>query len=67
MAQVQVLPFRLRDRFKAYLGIRKVRISPFATRKFLLRTVRDRPVAFAAECGKAEERLVLDDGCPVIC
>lgn len=51
MAQVQVLPFRLRDRFKAYLGIRKVRISPFATRKFLLRTVRDRPVVFAAERG----------------
>ena len=67
MSQVKVLPFRLRDRFKAYLGIRKVRISPFATRKFLLRTVRDRSVALAAECGKAEERLVLDDGCPVIC
>lgn len=66
-SQVRFLPFRLRDRFKAYLGIRKVRISPFATRKFLLRTVRDRSVAFAAECGKAEERLVLDDGCPVIC
>lgn len=67
MSQVQVLPFRLRDRFKAYLGIRKVRISPFVTRTFLLRTVRDRPVAFAAKYGKAEDRLVLDDGCPVIC
>nr|DAJ74938.1 MAG TPA: hypothetical protein [Caudoviricetes sp.] len=57
----------MRDRFKAYLSIRKVRISPFATRTFLLRTVRDRPVAFAAKYGKAEDRLVLDDGCPVIC
>ena len=66
-SQVQFLPFRLRDKCKAYLGIRKVRISPFATRTFLLRTVRDRPVAFAAKYGKAEDRLVLDDGCPVIC
>ena len=50
-SQVQVLPFRLRDKCKAYLGIRKVRISPFATRTILLRTVRDRPVVFAAERG----------------
>lgn len=50
-SQVRFLPFRLRDRFKAYLGIRKVRIPPFATRTILLRAVRDRPVVFAAERG----------------
>ena len=63
---VQFQTFWLRN--KHYCLFRKSTYSsPFATRKFLLRAVRDRPVAFAAECGKAEDRLVLDNGCPVIC
>lgn len=50
-----------------WLSDSSIWVPPFATRTILLRTVLDRPAAFAAECGKAEDRLVLDDGCPVIC